>query len=201
MFSLYINVSKFNAVASTGSIFTLSLDRYISLVRGLKYPKIMTFKRTISLMAGTWTGASFVGISVVIGLVWNSEPLTEITRYFVGFYISATIVMYMYMYNLGRKYRKNLERQAYAVTGQMQAKFDEFRALRPLFMIAETFAIFWAPVTIAAFMMDVRKDPFQFYRACVYTFPLCLANSMVDPVVYYYRSNKGFRRSLKVLAR
>ena len=105
-----INVSKFNAVASTGSIFILSLDRYISLVRGLKYPKIMTFKRTVNLVAGTWTGASFVGISVVIGLVWNSEPLTEITRYFVGFYISATIVIYMYMYNLGRKHRKNLAR-------------------------------------------------------------------------------------------
>ena len=200
MFTIFITVSKFNAVASTGSIFTLSLDRYISLIQGLQYPKIMTFKRTVSLVAGTWIVASFVVISAVIGLVWNLKPLVHLTRYFIGFYISATIVMYMYMYNLGRKHRKHLARQAFAVTGQIQAKFDEFRALRSLFLIAGTFALFWLPVTVAAFFIDVKKDPFQFYRAHVYTTPLCAVNSVVDPVVYYYRS-KGFRKVLKMLGR
>ena len=199
IFTIFINVSKFNAVATTGSIFTLSLDRYISLVRGLKYPKVMTLKRTVNLVAGTWIAASFVGISAVIGLVWEVKPLVHITRYFLGFYISATIVMYMYMYNLGRKHRKQLARQAYAVTGQIQAKFDEFRALRSLFMIAGTFAVCWLPVTVAAFFLDRTKNPFQFFRAYVYTTPLCAVNSVVDPVVYYYRSKGGFRGSLKAL--
>ena len=67
-YTTFITASKFNAVASTGSIFTLSLDRQISLVRGLKYPQIMTFKRTISLVAGTWIVASLFVISAVVGL-------------------------------------------------------------------------------------------------------------------------------------
>ena len=199
-FITFITASKFNAVASTGSIFSLSLDRHISLVRGLKYPKIMTFKRTISLVAGTWIVASLVVVSTVVSLLGEIKPLIHITRYFIGFYITATIVMYMYMYYLGRKHRKKLARQAYAVTGQVQAKFEEFRALRSLFMIAGTFALCWLPVTVAAFLIDVRRDPFQFYRSHIYTTPLCAVNSVVDPVVYYYRSN-GFRKSLKILVR
>ena len=199
-FATFITASKFNAAASTGSIFTLSLDRHISLVRGLKYPRIMTFKRTISLVAGTWIVASLVVISAVVGILGEIKPLIHSAPYFVGFYITATIVMYMYMYYLGRKHRKKLARQAYAVTGQVQAKFAEFRALRSLFMIAGTFALFWLPVTVAAFFTDVRRHPFQFYHSLVYTAPLCSVNAAVDPIVYYYRSN-GFRKSMKILVR
>ena len=200
IFTIFINVSKFNAVATTGSIFTLSLDRYISLARGLKYPKIMTFKRTISLVVGTWAIAIFVVISAVVGLVRKITPFVHITRYFLGFYLLATTVMYVYMYNLGRKHRKRLAKQVYAVTGQVQAKFDEVRALRSLFMIAGTFVVFWLPVTVAAFLVDGRRDLVQFYRAFIFTTPLCLLNSLVDPVVYYYR-NQGFRGSLKTFRR
>ena len=199
-FTTFITASKFNAVASTGSIFTLSLDRQISLARGLKYPKIMTFKRTISMVAGTWIVASLVVILALVGLLVKIEPLIYITSYLIGFYITATIVMYIYMYYLGRKHRKKLARQAYAVTGQVQAKFEEFRALRSLFVIAGTFSLFWSPVTVAAFFINVRRDPFQFYRSLMYTTPLCAVNSVVDPVVYYYRSN-GFRQSMKILVR
>ena len=200
IFSIFINVSKFTAIASTGSIFTLSLDRFISLVRGMKYPKIMTFKRTVSLVASTWVVAIFVGISAVIGLVWKIMPDLKVTRYFIGFYILSTIVIDMYMYSLGRKHRKQLASQAYAVTGQVQEKFDEVRALRSLFMIAGTFVAFWMPLTVAAFLVDGRRDLVQFYRAHIFTAPLCLLNSVVDPVVYYYRS-QGFRGSLKTFRR
>ena len=93
--------------------------------------------------------------------------------------------MYMYMYYLGRKHGKKLARQAYAVAGQVQAKFEEFRALRSLFMIAGIFALFWLPVTVATFLIDVRRDPFQFYHSFIYTTPVCTVNSVVDPVVYY----------------
>ena len=200
IFTIFINVSKLTAVATTGSIFTLSLDRYISLVRGLKYPKIMTLKRTISLLACTWAVAIFVAIFAVVGLVEKIKPFVHITRYFLGFYLFATIVMYIYMYNLGRKHRERLAKQAFAVTGQVQAKFHEFRGLRSLFMIVGSFVVFWSPLTVITFLTDVKKNPIFFYRAYVFTTPLCVVNSVVDPVVYYYRSH-GFRRALKMLVR
>ena len=165
IFAIFATVSKFNAVASTGSIFTLSLDRYISLVRGLQYQKVMTFKRTISLVAGTWIAASSVVTFSTIDL--------RIARYFLGFYILTTIVMYMYMYNIGRKHRKDLARQVHAVAGQIQARIDDFRALRSLFMIAGNFVVFWSPMTVVSFLTDVKKKSRSILSSpCVHRFIL-----------------------------
>ena len=160
----------------------------------------MAFKRTISLVTGTWIVACFVVILAVVGLLRGIKPLIHTTRYFIGFCITATIAMYMYMYYLGRKHRKKLARQAYALTSQVISKVSRIWSITLLFMIAGTFSLFWLPVTVAAFFIDVRRDPFQFYRSHIYTTPLCAVNSVVDPVVYYHRSN-GFRQSMKILVR
>jgi hypothetical protein len=104
------------------------------------------------------------------------------------------------MYNLGRKHKKELAQQRYAVTGQKQATSQEIRALSSLFMIAGSFVVCWLPATIATFFVNRVEDPTQFYRVFCFTGPLALVNAVIDPVVYYYRSN-GFRSSLKVLVR
>ena len=200
IFTIFVTVSKFNVVATTGSIFLLTLNRLIRIVRDLKYPKIMTFKRTVTLVGAIWFAATLVLVLAVVGLIYDIKPIVHITRHFMGFYITSSIVMYAYMYNLARKHRKHLARQAFAVTGQTQAKSDQFRALRSLFMIAGSFAACWLLMTIQAFFTNVARDPIQFYRAFVFTSPLCILNSVVDPVVYYYRS-EGFRVSLKKLVR
>ena len=57
------------------------------------------------------------------------------------------------MYNLGRKHKKHLARQVYAVTGDNQAKVDEFRA-------------------VAVFLVDMKKNPFQLFRAYLYMYIL-----------------------------
>ena len=88
----------------------------------------------------------------------------------------------------------------HAVIGQIQATSDELRALRSLFMVAGSFLACWLPVTIAVFFTDVARDPIQYYRAICFTCPCCYANTFIDPVVYYYRSN-GYRSSLKRLVR
>ena len=103
IFTIFINVRKFNAVAIAGSLFTLSLDRYISLVRVLNYSKIMTFKQTITLVVGIWAIAIFVVIITVFGLVRKIKPFVHITHYFLGFYLLVTTLMYVCMYDLGRK--------------------------------------------------------------------------------------------------
>jgi hypothetical protein len=55
--TIFITVSKFNVVATTGSIFLLTLNRLICIVRDLKYPKIMTFQRTVTLVGAIWFAA------------------------------------------------------------------------------------------------------------------------------------------------
>ncbi len=104
------------------------------------------------------------------------------------------------MYNLGRKHRRHLAQQVFAVTGQIQARSDEFRALRSLFMITGTFAASWLPVSIEPFFENEMGGRIHYYRTLLFTCTLCFVNSIVDPVIYYYRS-KGFRASLNTLVR
>ena len=72
--------------------------------------------------------------------------------------------MCIYMYNLSRKHRERLRIQRHAVTGQMHAVSDEFRALCLLLMVSGSFVACWLPVAISVFFADLAKNPVQFYR-------------------------------------
>ena len=196
--TIFVTVSRFNAVATTGNIFLLSLNRFVSIVKDLKYPNIMTFKRTIMLVGIIWFVAFIVTALAVVGLIWEITPIVHLTRYFIAFYVTLSVVMHVYMYKLARDHRKQLKRQAFAVTGQIQDKSDEFRALRSLFMISGSFAACWLPLSVESFLMKEIGENYN--RIFLFTCPLCAVNSILDAVIYYFRS-KGFRASLHILVR
>lgn len=198
-FSIFMTVASFLVSATTGNIFLLTLNRFVSILRPLKYPKIMTFKRAVTMIGVVWFVANISLVVAVVGLL-SGIKRPRILRYSMAFYITSSTVMCVYMYNLGRKHKKELAQQTFAVTGQKQATSQEIRALSSLFMIAGSFVVCWLPATIAAFFINRVEGPTQFYRAFCFTGPLALVNSIIDPVVYYYRGN-GFRSSLKVLVR
>ncbi len=200
MFKIFVAVGRFVGVATTGNIFLLSLNRLMSIVADLKYPSIMTFKRTVTLVGIVWFVASLVTTLAVVGLIYDIQSIMRPTRYFLGFYVSFTIVMHVYMYKLGKKHRRQLARQAFAVTGQIQARSDEFRALRSLFMITGTFAASWLPISIEPFFENEMGGRIHYCRILLFTCTLCFVNSIADPIIYYYRS-KGFRASLNILVR
>ena len=196
IFSIFITVTNFVIAATTGSIFLLTLNRLVSTVRPLKYPKIMAFRRTVTMIGVIW----FVAILGGFVFMFIGKKHFPITRSTMVFYITSSIVMSVYMYNLGRKHSKKLVLQMRAITGQTQATTDEFRALTSLFMIAGSFAACWLPVIIASLLLNKFEDPIRFYRTFSFTCPLTLVNAVVDPIIYYYRS-EGFRLSLKRLVR
>jgi hypothetical protein len=200
IFSIFITASRLNAMATTGSIFLLSLNRFISIVKDLNYPKIMTFKITAMLVGAIWFIAILSCVMSVVGLTWDMKPIARLTRYFISFYVILSVVMHAYMYKLARKHRQQLRQQAFAVTGQTQARSDEFKALRSLFMIAGSFAACWLPIAIQPLVYDTNADPVQGLRIFLFLCPLCIVNAVIDPIVFYYRS-KGFRVSLGILAR
>ena len=200
IYTIFATVSKFNGVATTGNIFLLSLNRFVSIIKDLKYPSIMTFKRTVKLVGIIWFVAIIVTVLAVVGLIWEITPIVHLTRYFIAFYVTSSVIMHVYMYKLARDHRKQLRNQAFAVTGQIQNKSDEFRALRSLFMISGSFAACWLPISIESFLRNEMGDPINYYRIFLFSCPLCVVNSIADAVVYYYRS-KGFRASLHILVR
>lgn len=130
IFTIFITLSKLIIVATAGSIFLLTANRFVSSMRPLKYPKIMTYKRAAVLVGCVWFVAIIVSTLSMIGLAYNIRSIVHITRYFLAFYIISSSAMYVYMYNLARKFRGQLAKLKYAVTGQLHTSSDEFRSLR-----------------------------------------------------------------------
>ena len=200
IFTTFITVSKFTVVATTGSIFLMTVNRFVSIVRPLRYPKIMTYKRSVTMTAGVWFVATLVPILSIIGLNYDIQSIVHITRYFLIFYITSSSAMYLYMYTLARKHRGQVAKLKHAVTGQMKTSSEEFKALCSLGLVAGSFAVCWLPMTIGFFFTNRNTDPNKFYRTFTFTAPLAVINAAIDPAIYYYRS-KGFRFSLKTLSR
>ena len=199
--NISLTVSKLFALATTGSIFLLTLNRTISIVRSLRYPTIVTNKRAKVMVGVMWLVAFIVVVLDEVSLIFSEIPNLKMTRFFVAFYIVSSILLCVYMYLLGRKHAKRLAQQAYAISGQLQVASHEFRTLRSLFMIAGSFGVCWLPVTLIAVMINNgERDPALFYRALCFAVLLTFLNTIIDPVVYYFRS-KGFRLSLKRLKR
>ena len=199
-FAIPFTINKLSVFATTGSIFLLTVNRGISIVRSLRYPTIVTKKRAKVVVGVMWLVALIVVVLDEVSLTLSEIPDLRMTRYFLAFFIVSSIVLCVYMYLLGRKHAKRLAQQASAVTGQLQAASHEFRSLRSLFMIAGSFGACWLPITMAVTIYDREKDPVQFYRTLCFTAPLIFLNTIIDPLVYYFRS-KGFRLSLKKLKR
>jgi hypothetical protein len=82
IFSIFITVTNFVIAATTGSIFLLTLNRLVSTVRPLKYPKIMTFRRTVTMIGVIWFVAVLGGfVHMFIG-----KKHFPITRSIMVFY-------------------------------------------------------------------------------------------------------------------
>lgn len=200
IFTTFITVSKFIVVATIGSIFLLTLNRFISIVRPLRYHRIVTVQRAQLMVVAIWVVATLIIISAIISFQSGTAWLAHVTKYFLAFYILSTFAMYIYMYALSRRHRKLLRENTYSVTGRMKSAQREFRSLRTLVMVIGTCVACWIPMTIAFFFTNRGTAPRQFYRAFTYTGPLVVVNAVVDPIIYYYRS-RGFRLSLKILAK
>ncbi|XP_028406047.1 cannabinoid receptor 1-like [Dendronephthya gigantea] len=198
IFTTFVTLSKFIVVATTGSVFLMTVNCFISTIRPLKYSRIMTHRRAVAMVVMIWCIAILVSVLAIIGLSYNIKSIVHITRYFLIFYVTSSSVMYLYMYSLARKHRKELRKLKYAVAGHIQKFSNEFRALRSLFMVAGSFAVCWLPMTIGFFFTNNKTQPEKFYRTFCFTAPLAVINSILDPTIYYYRS-KGFRLSLKTL--
>ena len=203
IFNDFVTVSKFIVVATTGSIFLMTVNRFVSIVRPLRYPKTITKGRAVFMVGCVWLAATTFPMLAIIGFTYNVKSICHITRYLLVFYITSSSGMYVYMYTLARKHRLLLDKLKYAVSGQMNASCGDFKALRSLFMVAGSFVACWLPMTIAFFLADREKlsgPDFYLCRIFSYTAPLAVVNTVLDPTIHYYRG-KGFLFSVRTLAK
>ena len=83
IFTTFITASKLIVVATAGSAFLLTANRFVSILKPLRYSKIMTYKRAAALVEIVWFVAIIVSTLSMIGLAYNIKSIVHITRYFL----------------------------------------------------------------------------------------------------------------------
>ncbi|KAG8438769.1 hypothetical protein GDO86_005097 [Hymenochirus boettgeri] len=117
--------------ASICSLCAISVDRYIGVRYSLRYPIIVTRKRTILALLCVWILATVISIGPLLG--WKqatssqenvceitTEPFYAIFSSMVSFFIPLTVILVMYtrVYVVAKRITKNLE------AGVMKEKMD-----------------------------------------------------------------------------
>ncbi|OCT88165.1 hypothetical protein XELAEV_18016791mg, partial [Xenopus laevis] len=112
--------------ASIFSLCTISIDRYIGVRHSLRYPTIVTRKRTIFSLLGVWIFSTVISIGPLLGWKEPAPPdtsrtlvcvyITTETFYAIcsslaSFYIPLIVILVMYcrVYVVAKRITKNLE--------------------------------------------------------------------------------------------
>eukprot|EP00079_Xenopus_tropicalis_P031994 XP_017945765.1 PREDICTED: alpha-1B adrenergic receptor [Xenopus tropicalis] len=117
--------------ASIFSLCTISIDRYIGVRHSLRYPTIVTRKRTILALLGVWMFSTVISIGPLLGWKEPAPPDTYVceitTEIFyaifsslASFYIPLIVILVMYcrVYVVAKRITKNLE------AGVMKERMD-----------------------------------------------------------------------------
>ena len=202
IYDMVLAIGRFLSVPSLGSLFFLSLDRFLSVVFSLKYHTVMTVARSLTMVAILWPCSIVFTVITLISSDSGSgiEWLSDIFRFSFVLIILFTVAMYIFMYNKSRKHMQMIRKQRQYVTGQVKSLQQDLCSLKTLLKVAGTFVFCWLPLTLPFLVANRSENPRLYYRLINYTGPFLIINSAIDPLIYFYCSEL-FRREVDRLKR
>ena len=177
---------RFLAMATTGSLFTVTLNRYLSVYNSLRYPAIMTTMKAKCLVVIVWI------IAFVFSPAYESMPqLAYVVGTYYGALISSNMILNMYILKQARDKRKQikiLERQLQAYVQVRGTKYfmrERVLAFR-LLIVFLTFIASTIPMMVFAHVYhnEEYRRSVSVQRNFVWCTVAFQLNSIIDPLVY-----------------
>ncbi|MEE6513622.1 hypothetical protein FKM82_021367 [Ascaphus truei] len=178
------------ALSLLGSIFSLSAiaaDRYITIFHALQYHNIMTLRRATVILAGIWTFCGGSGIAIII-FFHDTATILCFTVMFLLLLVFI-VCLYIHMFLLARSHAKkiaSLSRQWNSVQQRANMK-----GAITLTILLGVFICCWSPFFLHLLLYVFC--PHNPYCACYMSIlnvngTLILCNSVIDPLIYAFRS-------------
>ncbi|XP_072121284.1 melanocortin receptor 5-like [Mobula birostris] len=183
-----------SVVASMCSLLTIAVDRYITIFYALRYHHIMSMKRAAFIIAGIWALCTGCGI---IFIIYSESPtviICLVTMFFVMLLLMA--FLYSHMFLLARSHVKRIAAMSGSNSIHQQAGMKGAITLTILLGI---FIVCWAPFFLHLILMV--SCPRNLYCTCFMShfnlyLILIMCNSIIDPLIYAFRSQE-MRKTLK----
>ena len=177
---------RFLAMVTTGSLFTITFNRFLSVYNSLRYPAIMTTSRARFLVLIVWTTAS------VLSPAYELIPqLSYVVGTYYGLLITWIIILNMYMLKQARdktRERKRLESRFLCSVKAPRAKyFTKERALPfRLLILFLTFIASSIPLMVLAHVYHSKetRTSVSIHKNVSWCLLTMQLNAIIDPLVY-----------------
>ncbi|XP_051878981.1 melanocortin receptor 5-like [Pristis pectinata] len=183
-----------SVVASMCSLLAIAVDRYVTIFYALRYHHIMSVKRAAFIIAGIWTLCTGCG---VIFIIYSESPtviICLVTMFFIMLLLMASL--YSHMFLLARSHAKRIAAMSGYNSIHQQASMKGAITLTILLGI---FIVCWAPFFLHLILMI--SCPGNLYCVCFMShfnlyLVLIMCNSIIDPLIYAFRSQE-MRKTFK----
>ncbi|XP_054856255.1 tubulin beta-3 chain [Eublepharis macularius] len=184
-------------MASLSFLGVIAVDRYITIFYALRYHSIMTIQRAIVVIVATWVvsvSASTIFIAYDDG---NAVVLCLLT--YLLFMLTLIMGLYIHMFTLARQHARRISRMQRKRTAPQATSM---KGAITLTILLGVFFICWGPFFLHLILIvTCPSHPFcncYFMYFNLYLI-LVICNSVVDPIIYAFRSQE-LRRTLKEVA-
>ncbi|XP_063300637.1 cannabinoid receptor 2 [Pelobates fuscus] len=206
--------------ASLGSLLLTAFDRYICINKSSTYKSVVTGKRALLALVFMWTSTIFISFLPLMGvnccqlqsICSELFPLVD-NRYLSSWIVLVIVllcfIIFSYALILWKVHQHSVCMESYNKStdrGNIRLRIDISLA-KTLVLVLAVLVICWSPAIIL--MVHSLKNPLPKSTRTVFAFcsTLCLINSMINPMIYAWRSrdlhSKVFRnlRKCKCLLR
>ncbi|XP_058669341.1 tubulin beta-3 chain [Ammospiza caudacuta] len=186
-----------SVVSSLSFLGVIAVDRYITIFYALRYHSIMTLQRAVVTMASVWL-ASTVSSAVLIAYYRSNTVLLCLIGFFL-FMLVLMLVLYIHMFALARHHLHSISSQQKPPTAH---RGSSLKGAVTLTILLGVFFICWGPFFFHLIL--IVTCPTNPFCTCFFSYfnlflILIICNSVIDPLIYAFRSQE-LRRTLREVA-
>ncbi|KAJ7312180.1 hypothetical protein JRQ81_006538 [Phrynocephalus forsythii] len=180
-------------MSSLSFLGIIAVDRYITIFYALRYHNIMTFQRAVTVIAVVWVVSC---VSSIIFIAYDGEAAILCLVIFFLSMVTLIVALYIHMFTLAHRHARrisSLQRK------QSAMQFTSMKGAITLSILLGVFFICWGPFFLHLTLILICPSQ----PACICYFKyfslyliLVICNSVVDPVIYAFRSQE-LRKTLK----
>uniref|UniRef100_A0A8C5IR03 Melanocyte-stimulating hormone receptor n=1 Tax=Junco hyemalis TaxID=40217 RepID=A0A8C5IR03_JUNHY len=183
-----------SVVSSLSFLGVIAVDRYITIFYALRYHSIMTLQRAVVTMASIWL-ASTVSSAVLIAYYRSNTVLLCLISFFL-FMLVLMLVLYIHMFALARHHLHSISSQQKPPTAH---RGGSLKGAVTLTILLGVFFICWGPFFFHLIL--IVTCPTNPFCTCFFSYfnlflILIICNSVIDPLIYAFRSQE-LRRTLR----